>query len=135
MATFGSTSVNDAHVGVRVIVVDDDPDIRDLFVELLQMNNVNVVGTGVNGHEALELYKTHRPDFVLLDYLMPQYDGQYAIEKIREFDPNGKIILVSGSYFENGGLGDNVKAIIKKPIEMSDILNAINGTILSASSM
>lgn len=131
MATYSSTPADDAHVGVRVVVVDDDPDIRDLFVELLQMNNIHVVGTGVNGHEAFELYKVHRPDFVLLDYLMPQYDGKYAIDKIKEFDPHGKIILVSGSYFENSGLGDNVKAIIKKPIEMDDILRAISRTILS----
>lgn len=131
MTTYNSAPDVNAHVGVRVIVVDDDPDIRDLFVELLQMNDVNVVATGINGREAFELYQTHKPDFVLLDYLMPQYDGKYAIDKISEFDPHAKIILVSGSYFENGALGDAVKAIVKKPIEMSDILRAISSTILS----
>jgi two-component system chemotaxis response regulator CheY len=38
--------------------------------------------------------------------LMPEYDGLYAIEKIREFDPHGKIILVYGSRFERNALGD-----------------------------
>lgn len=121
----------EAHEGMRVIVIDDDPDVRDLFVELLQINDINVVGVGTNGLEAFELYKVHRPDFVLLDYLMPQYDGKYAIDRIREFDPHGKIILVSGSYFENGALGESVKAIIKKPIDMKDILRAISKTVLS----
>lgn len=131
MTTYSSTPGDDSHAGVKVIVVDDDQDIRELFVELLQMNDINVVGTGANGHDAFELYKIYRPDFVLLDYLMPLYDGKYAIDKIQEFDPHGKIILVSGSYFENGSLGDSVKAIIKKPIEIKDVLGAINKTILS----
>jgi two-component system chemotaxis response regulator CheY len=131
MTTCEQTPTDNAHTGARVIVIDDDPDVREIFIELLQMNDINVVGCGTNGKDALELYKTHRPDFVLLDYLMPEYNGMYAIEKIKEFDPHGKIILVSGSYFENGALGDTVKAIIKKPIEIKDVLSVINKIILS----
>jgi len=92
-----------------------------------------VVANGINGKEAVELYKMHHPDFVFLDYLMPEYDGLYAIEKIREFDPNGKIILVSGSHFERNVLGDTVKAIIKKPIEINEIFKAINKIIVPTS--
>ena len=121
---------DNGHKGIRSIVVDDDTDVREIFIELLQMNNINVVASGINGKEAVELYKIHHPDFIFLDYLMPEYDGLYAIEKIREFDPHGKIILVSGSHFERNELGDIVKAIIKKPIEMSEILKAINTIIL-----
>ncbi len=111
--------------GIRAIVVDDEVDVREIFIELLQMNDVQVVASGKNGKEAVDLYKTHKPDFVFLDYLMPEYDGLYAIEKISEFDPNAKIILVSGSYFENNVLGDVVKKIIKKPIDITEVLKAI----------
>ncbi len=123
--------MNNGHVGIRAIVVDDDADVREIFIELLQMNDIKVVANGINGKEAVELYKIHHPDFVFLDYLMPEYDGLYAIEKIREFDPRGKIILVSGSHFERNVLGDTVKAIIKKPIEISEIFKAINKIILA----
>lgn len=122
---------DNGRVRIRTIVVDDDDDVREIFIELLQMNDINVVANGINGKEAFELYKIHRPDFVFLDYLMPEYDGLYAIEKIREFDPGGKIILVSGSHFERNVLGDTVKAIIKKPIEISEIFKAINKIILA----
>ncbi len=111
---------------INTIVIDDDRDVRDLFVELLQMNDVNVVATGSNGREALELYKIHRPYLVFIDYLMPEYDGLYGAAKIKEFDPHAKIVLVSGSYFENGKLDNLVGAILKKPIEMVDVISTIN---------
>lgn len=107
------------------IAIDDDKDVLDLFVELLNMNNVDVIATGSNGRDALELYKTHKPDFVFIDYLMPEYDGLYGAEKIKEFDPDAKIVLVSGSYFEPGKLDSLVKGIIKKPIEISDVMKVI----------
>ncbi len=126
-------SPNSNRVKIKAIVVDDDSDVREIFIELLQMNDIQVVANGINGKEAVELYKMHHPDFVFLDYLMPEYDGLYAIEKIREFDPNGKIILVSGSHFERNVLGDTVKAIIKKPIEINEIFKAINKIIVPTS--
>ncbi|MGI0062698.1 MAG: response regulator transcription factor [Nitrosotalea sp.] len=133
MSIDSEISSNSDRVKIKAIVVDDDSDVREIFIELLQMNDIQVVANGVNGKEAVELYKMHHPDFVFLDYLMPEYDGLYAIEKIREFDPNGKIILVSGSHFERNVLGDTVKAIIKKPIEISEIFKAINKIIIPTS--
>lgn len=131
MSNENQTSVDNERVKIRAIVVDDDADVREIFIELLQMNDIQVVANGINGKEAVELYKMHHPDFVFLDYLMPEYDGLYAIEKIKEFDPSGKIILVSGSHFERNQLGDTVKAIIKKPIEMGEIFKAINEITLT----
>ncbi|HEU5489141.1 MAG TPA: response regulator, partial [Candidatus Nitrosotalea sp.] len=125
------TPLDNERVKIKAIVIDDDADVREIFIELLQMNDIKVVANGINGKEAVELYKLHHPDFVFLDYLMPEYDGLYAIEKIKEFDPNGKIILVSGSHFERNELGDTVKAIIKKPIEMGEIFKAINEITLT----
>ncbi|MHB8547053.1 MAG: response regulator [Nitrosotalea sp.] len=133
MSNDSQMPMNNGNAGIRAIVVDDDADVREIFIELLQMNDIKVVANGINGKEAVELYKIHHPDFVFLDYLMPEYDGLYAIEKIREFDPHGKIILVSGSHFERNVLGDTVKAIIKKPIEISEIFKAINKIILATS--
>lgn len=131
MSNENQTPLDNERVKIRAIVVDDDADVREIFIELLQMNDIQVVANGINGKEAVELYKMHHPDFVFLDYLMPEYDGLYAIEKIKEFDPSGKIILVSGSHFERNQLGDTVKAIIKKPIEMGEIFKAINEITLT----
>ena len=114
------------HRGINSIVIDDDVDVRVLFVELLQMNSENVVGTGSNGKEALALYEEHKPDLVFLDYLMPEYDGIYGAQKIRSVDPYAKIVLISGSYFEEGKLDKVVNAVLKKPIEMIEVISTIN---------
>jgi len=120
---------NRAYSNVNVIVIDDDVDVRDLFVELLKMNEINIVGIGSSGKDALELYKLHNPDIVFIDYIMPEYDGLYGAEKIKEFDPHAKIVLVSGSYFEKGKLDNLVNTILKKPIEINDVVSTINKMI------
>jgi len=120
---------NRAYSNINAIVIDDDVDVRDLFVELLKMNEINIVGIGSNGKDALELYKLHNPDIVFIDYIMPEYDGLYGAEKIKEFDPHAKIVLVSGSYFEKGKLDNLVNTILKKPIEINDVVSTINKMI------
>jgi len=120
---------NRAYSNINAIVIDDDVDVRDLFVELLKMNEIDIVGIGSNGKDALELYKLHNPDIVFIDYIMPEYDGLYGAEKIKEFDPHAKIVLVSGSYFEKGKLDNLVNTILKKPIEINDVVSTINKMI------
>ncbi|MGI0102177.1 MAG: response regulator transcription factor [Nitrosotalea sp.] len=120
---------NRVHSSMNVIVIDDDADVRDLFVELLKMNEINILGIGSNGKDALELYKLHNPDIAFIDFIMPEYDGLYGAEKIKEFDPHAKIVLVSGSYIEKGRLDDLVSAILKKPIEINDVVSTINKMI------
>lgn len=123
----------DAVPKIRAIVIDDDVDVRDLFVELLKMNGVEVVATGSNGKDAADLYMTHNPNFVFIDYIMPEYDGLYGAKKIREFDPTAKIVLVSGSYFEDGKLDGLVNAILKKPIEIGEVVSTITKMICAMS--
>ncbi len=80
---------------IRAIVVDDDQIVLKVICELLQMENIDVIGKGNDGKEAVELFCKLKPDVVLLDVMMPQYDGFYALEKIREIDPNAKVIMVT----------------------------------------
>ena len=67
-----------------VIVIDDNEDIVSSMSDLLEFHKIDVIGTGSNGLECVELYDTLRPDVVLLDLQMPEYDGLYALRKIRE---------------------------------------------------
>ena len=71
---------------IRAIIVDDDKDTVSLFSELLQSNNIQVVGTGYNGQDAAFLYQKLKPDIVFLDVIMPVYDGVYGLKKIREIN-------------------------------------------------
>ena len=69
--------------------------------ELLEMNGMDVIGKGYDGLEAVELFDKLRPDVVLLDVMMPQYDGLYALRKIREKDATANVVIVSGGFSES----------------------------------
>ena len=77
------------------IVVDDDHDIVDVFCDILQIMQIEVVGEGYDGNEAVELYQKLKPDLVILDIMMPKYDGIYALEKIREINPHAKVMVIT----------------------------------------
>ena len=110
------------------IVIDDEPDVREVFTEYLSITNVEVLAKGKHGLEAFQLYEKYHPDVVLMDVLMPLYDGVYGLRKIRKLDPNAKVIMVTASIDsviqreleENG-----VRAIIWKPYEMDRVLETI----------
>lgn len=79
-----------------VVVVDDDRDTVGVFVEYLSIKDIQVLGFGYDGKTAVELYKEHKPDVILIDLHMPNYDGFYAIREIRKLDPESKIVTVTG---------------------------------------
>ncbi len=112
-------------MGFKVLVVDDDIDTLEVFAEFLEIKDVNVVGRGHNGKDAVELFEKHRPDFVLMDIMMPSYDGFYGIEEIRKIDPNAKIIIVTAdvSIETKEKLKDlKPSAVVHKPYEIDDLL-------------
>jgi DNA-binding NtrC family response regulator len=111
----------------NVVVIDDDRDVRDAFVGLLQIHGINVIGTCSNGKEGYEMYQKLRPDFVLIDAAMPLYDGLYGIEKIRQFDPTAKVILVTGTALKNYDMDYlHQIEIVEKPIDIHKILSVIS---------
>ena len=114
---------------VRAIVVDDDPDTVEVFSEYLKLKGIEVVGTGSDGREAVELYQEFKPDIVLLDMKMPEYDGMYAIRHIKKKEPLAKIIVVTGHHDYQIDEND-VAAIFYKPYEIEEIMAAIKKILM-----
>lgn len=70
---------------LRVLIVDDEPLARQELQYLLESaGNVEVVGVGSNGIEAVDLIRTHKPDVVFLDVQMPGLDGFGVLKKLLE---------------------------------------------------
>lgn len=112
---------------INAIVIDDNDDIRDVFAELLQIYDIDVMGTGCNGKEAVELYQKHKPDVVFMDVVMPEYDGFYGLKNIKEYDPNAIVVLVTGSVNVETQLDNcNATATIAKPIDIDKIKSVVN---------
>jgi two-component system response regulator RegA len=77
-----------------VLIVDDDVDICFLMATAIQSEQVNIV-TAHSGHEALELYKHHHPELVLLDIQLPEMNGIEVLSKMKGIDENCQVIMVT----------------------------------------
>lgn len=110
-----------------VIVIDDDEDTVRLFSEILEENNVKVIGNGFDGVTAVKLFKKTKPDVVLIDLNMPNGSGFYAIKKIQEIDSKAKIIAVTadGSFSTEEKLEKLDIPMIQKPFKIDQILSMI----------
>ena len=112
----------------RILITDDAAFMRHMVKSILIKEGFEIAGEATNGVEAVSLYESTKPDVALLDITMPQMDGIEAVKKIKEVDPNAKIIMVSA-------LGHQAKIIealeagaldfIVKPFEPARIIEAI----------
>jgi len=108
-----------------VIVVDDESDVSEVLCEFLRIKGIQVLGRGNNGKDAFELYKQFNPDIVMMDLVMPNYDGFYGIENIRKHDPKAKIMIISASLtpsYVKRLLDLNIDCISLKPYDLSDVI-------------
>lgn len=81
---------------MKVVVVDDDRLVGTSLKTILQAGGeVNVVDVGYSGQEAIELYRLHRPDVILMDIRMSGMSGLDAAEKILSFDPAARILFLT----------------------------------------
>ena len=110
-----------------VIVIDDDEDTVRLFSEFLEDYKIHVTGKGYNGKMAVELFQEKKPDCVLIDIMMPNGSGFYAINKIKELDPEAKIIAVTGDgrFTTEQKLEKLQIPVIYKPFKMDEVISKI----------
>jgi signal transduction histidine kinase/CheY-like chemotaxis protein len=81
---------------VRVVIIDDTYDLRELLRIALTRGGLEVVGEAGDGLSGIECVRLERPDVVLLDLSMPVMDGLEALPRIRRLVPQGKIVILSG---------------------------------------
>jgi len=114
-------------LGMTKSVIDDDEDTVRLFTEILEENNIKVIGNGFDGVTAVKLFKKTKPDVVLIDLNMPNGSGYYAIKKIQEIDPKAQIIAVTtdGSFSTEEKLEKLEIPMIQKSFKIDQVLSMI----------
>ncbi len=111
------------------VVVDDDVDTIDVMIEILEINHIQVIGSGTDGKLAVELYQKLKPDIIFLDVMMPNYDGIYALENIRKIDPNSKVIMITGDVTKltHDRLEElKPSAVFYKPMDINEVIRTVN---------
>jgi CheY-like chemotaxis protein len=109
-----------------VLVVDDDPDIRDSLTELLEEEGYSAVGVA-NGHEALQCLRERKGIcLVLLDWMMPVMDGATFLEAQAREAAIARvpvvIVTAAGAAHLSGLEG---KPVLAKPIQLEVLLNVV----------
>jgi len=81
---------------IRILAVDDHPILRQGIVGLIaDESDMTLVAEAANGREAIQQFRTHRPDVTLMDLQMPEMNGLDAMIAIRGEFPNARIIVLT----------------------------------------
>jgi two-component system chemotaxis response regulator CheY len=111
-----------------VLVCDDAPYMRKLFVRILEQGGYEVVGEAETGREAVEKYQLLRPDVVTMDLVMRDLGGLEAVRAIRDIDPKARILVCSAMAQQSlvaEVLAAGAAHCLVKPFQPSHLLEGI----------
>ena len=113
----------------RVLVIEDDPDVRKLITESLRAAGLDAL-PAVDGAQALRTALARKPAAIVLDLGLPDFDGAQFVARWRERRPDSRdvpIVVVSGrpDRREVGGLLGAVR-VLGKPFEIEELVGAVD---------
>ena len=111
----------------KILIVDDEFQVREVFSEFLSINNFNVK-TAADGLEGLKVFEAFKPDLAIVDVKMPNLDGLGFSKKILAKYPDFPIVIISAyidQYDADEILDIGVREILDKPIDFKDLLHAV----------
>ncbi|MFJ1703618.1 response regulator transcription factor [Kitasatospora sp. NPDC088346] len=125
------TSAEAAGPTARVLVVDDEPALRDALESSLAFEGYEVA-TATDGYEALEAVERQRPDLVLLDIMMPRMDGLTTVRRMRSRGDAVPVLMLTA----RDAVGDRVTGLdvgaddyLAKPFELDELLARVRALL------
>jgi DNA-binding response OmpR family regulator len=118
-------------MGVRILVIDDDPVVRGMLVEMLRREGYDV-DEAEDGRAGMRQFRKQPAALVITDVVMPEQEGLETLMQLRHASPTVLVIAISGggrvgpeSYLNSARtLGAN--AILAKPFGREELLEAVN---------
>jgi len=130
MSTAAAESGTIASAKTRVLIVDDDPSVRNFLQMLLEVEGYEVY-SAMDGNDALDVQREHRAAVVVIDIFMPHAEGIETIVKLREEFPQAGIIVMSGGGVRSGvdylAVARELGAArtLKKPFGPQELIDAV----------
>lgn len=110
--------------GKRILVAEDDKGARESLNLLLRIDRHAVV-EATNGREALDLFAKYHFDLVIVDYAMPEMQGNELVLNIKRIEPNQPILMVTAYAEKLVGSDLPIDAVLSKPFGVDEFRQAI----------
>ena len=112
--------------GKRILVLDDDQNVREVLVENLQAAGY-IVFAASRGDEALAALPSFNPDLIVLDFIMPGLNGAEVAARVRQMRPDQRILMVSGHHDSVllNTVGGNIP-VLKKPFDGETLVRHVS---------
>ena len=116
----------------KVLLVEDNPDVRRLYAIGLNQRGFEVK-LAANGAEAVDRVASERPDYILLDWLMPLMDGREVVERLDSNDGNAEIeIIVISGQPAPPALPRRIRSWLTKPLTVDELVSEITRDSVAA---
>jgi DNA-binding response OmpR family regulator len=118
----------------RILLIDDEPALRDLFKALLEAQG-HEVAIAEHGRAAMEILRQQPFDLVMTDVLMPEQDGIETIVQIRSHWPKLRVLAMTGGghldahYYLRVAKNLGATSLLQKPFSADELLHAIRGLL------
>ena len=115
----------------KLLIIDDDPDIREMFEDLFGEEGFQVLMAD-SGELGLEMFESESVDLILCDLIMPGIGGMEVLRKIRKKDQEIPCLMLSGHMTPENFLRckkAGATDIFEKPIDYQDLLKEVRGRL------
>ncbi len=116
----------------KIMLVDDAAFMRMMVKKALTANGYSNFVEAQDGTEAVQKYEEEKPDIVIMDITMPNMDGLQALKKIRELDPNAKVVMCTAMGQESmvvDAIKSGARDFIVKPFDEQRVVQTVNGIL------
>ncbi|MGI6005354.1 MAG: response regulator, partial [Christensenellales bacterium] len=118
---------------IKLLVLEDNPDLRQIMVDYLALqDDLEVIGSAGDGAEGMELVGQHQPDVILLDLIMPNFDGFSILEKLHTLEGKRPQVIVTSAVgqedFIRRAIDMGVRYYMVKPYDMEVLVRRVRET-------
>jgi DNA-binding response OmpR family regulator len=115
----------------HILVVDDDPIVRDVLLRYLDRDGLSAEAAG-DGERAMAAFEARHPDLVVLDLMLPRVDGLEVFRRIRALDPNSAVLMLTARGRETDrvvGLKSGADDYVAKPFSPREVVARVRAIL------